>query len=210
MSLKHLILRTLAIASFGAGLAFASAGHAQTGQGYVTVEPTQPSDSAGKVEVLEFFAYTCPHCAAMEPLTEKWAQTLPENVAFKRVPVAFNAGMADLQKLYYSLEALDRLDLHEKVFEAIHRKRQRIYDFKAIANWIEEQGVERKQFEAAFNSFGINNKVTRANELAKNYKIEGTPSLAVGGRYVTSPSMNGTYEGTVIQAQERLDAVLGK
>jgi len=146
----------------------------------------------------------------MEPLTEKWAQTLPENVAFKRVPVAFNAGMADLQKLYYSLEALDRLDLHEKVFEAIHRKRQRIYDFKAIANWIEEQGVERKQFEAAFNSFGINNKVTRANELAKNYKIEGTPSLAVGGRYVTSPSMNGTYEGTVIQAQERLDAVLGK
>ena len=210
MSLKHLLLRTLAAASLGAGLAFASVGHAQTAQGYVTIEPAQPSDTAGKVEVLEFFAYTCPHCFTMEPMAAKWAQTLPDNVVFKRVPVAFNAGMADLQKLYYSLEALDRMDLHEKVFQAIHRERKRIYNFDAIADWIETQGVDRKQFEAAFRSFGTNNKVTRANDLANNYNIEGTPSMAIGGRYVTSPSLAGSYEGTITEAQRRLDAVLGK
>lgn len=208
MSLKSLILRTVAVASLGAGLAFAAAGHAQTGPGYVTVEPVQPSDTAGKVEVLEFFAYSCPHCATMEPMVARWAQSLPENVVVKHVPVAFNAGMADLQKLYFSLEALDRLDLHSKVFEAIHREHQRIYNFKAIAEWVETQGVDPKQFEAAFNSFGINNKVARANELAKTYNIEGTPSLAVGGRYVTSPSMTGTYEGTIAQAQKLLDGIL--
>lgn len=209
MSLKPLLLRSLAVASLAAGLAFAPAGHAQAEQNYVTVEPAQPSDTAGKVEVLEFFAYTCPHCYTMEPMTAKWSQTLPENVVFKRVPVAFNAGMADLQKLYYSLEALDRLDLHEKVFQAIHRQRKRIYEFDAMADWIADQGVDRRQFEAAFKSFGINNKVARANELAKNYNIEGTPSLAIGGRYVTSPSMTGTYENAIVEAQNRLDAVLG-
>lgn len=210
MSLKQLILRTLAVASIGAGLAFAPATYAQADARYVTVEPAQPSDTAGKVEVLEFFAYTCPHCYTMEPMTAKWAQTLPENVAFKRVPVAFNAGMADLQKLYFSLEALDRLDLHPKVFQAIHRERKRIYDFDAMADWMETQGVKRSDFEAAFKSFGINNKVSRANELAKNYNIEGTPSIAIGGRYVTSPSQTGTYEGTIEEAQARLEAVLAK
>lgn len=208
MSLKPLILRTLAIASLGAGMAFAPISHAQVDPTHVTIEPAQPSDSAGKVEILEFFAYSCPHCATMEPMVARWSQTLPDNVVLKHVPVAFNAGMADLQKLYYSLEALDRLDLHSKVFQAIHRERKRIYTFDAIADWIESQGVERQQFEAAFNSFGINNKVARANELAKTYKIEGTPSLAVGGRYVTSPSMTGTYEGAIAQAQKLLDSIL--
>ncbi len=210
MSLKLPIFRSLAAAAMLAGLAFTSAGHAQTEQSHITIEPAQPSDSAGKVEVLEFFAYTCPHCFTMEPLTEKWSETFPENVAFKRVPVAFNAGMAPLQKMYYSLEALDRLDLHSKFFVALHRERQRIYDFDAMADWAEKQGVDRGQFEAAFNSFGINNKVARANELAKSYKVEGTPTLAIGGRYITSPSMTGTYEGAIAEGQRLLEKVLAQ
>lgn len=210
MSLKHPIFRSLIAAAMLAGLAFTSAPAVQAQEKYITIEPAQPSDTAGKVEVLEFFAYTCPHCFTMEPMTAKWAETFPENVAFKRVPVAFNAGMADLQKMYYSLEALDRLDLHEKFFVALHRQRQRIYDFDAMADWVEKQGVDRKQFEAAFNSFGINNKVARANELAKSYKVEGTPTLAVGGRYVTSPSMTGTYEGAIAEAQRLLETVLAQ
>lgn len=210
MSLKQRILRSLSVAALGVGMAFTSASFAQANSGYVTIEPAQPSDTEGKVEVLEFFAYTCPHCFTMEPMVEKWSQTFPENVVLKRVPVAFNAGMADLQKLYYSLEALDRLDLHKAVFFALHRERKRIYDSKAIFDWVETQGVDRKQFEAAFQSFGINNKVARANELAKTYGVEGTPSIAIGGRYVTSPSMTGTYEGAIQEAQRRLDAVLAK
>ena len=208
MSLKHPILRTLAAASLLAGLALTPAGQAQ--QRFNTLEPAQPSDTAGKVEVLEFFAYTCPHCFTMEPMTAKWAQSFPDNVAFKRVPVAFNANMAGLQKMYYTLEALDRLDLHEKFFVALHRERQRIYDLDAMADWAAKQGVDREQFEATFNSFGITNKVARANELVKSYNVDSTPTLAIGGRYTTSPGMTGTYESAITEAQSLLEKVLAQ
>src|SRR5690606_26445884 len=119
---------------------------------------------------------------------------LPDNVVFKAVPVGFNASMAPQQRLYYSLAALGRLDLHDKVFDAIHNQHKRLYSDDAIIDWVAEQGVDRKQFTDVYESFGINSKVSRANELTDAYKIEGTPSIAVAGKYVTSPSMTGSYE----------------
>jgi thiol:disulfide interchange protein DsbA len=210
MSLKSLLLRTAASIALSAGTFLVPATQAQAQAAdakFLTVEPAQPSDTAGKTEVLEFFAYTCPHCNALEPLVEKWSKTLPENVVLRRVPVAFNASMQPLQKLYYSLEALDRLDLHPAVFKTIHVQRKRIFDADAITDWAADQGVDRQAFKDVFNSFGVNSKVMRANELAKAYKIDGTPSLAIGGKYVTSPSQAGSYEGTVQEAQRLLDTL---
>src|SRR5690606_1657933 len=137
----------------------------------------------------------------VEPKTPKWAHARSGIVCFQRVQVAFAASMADLQKTYYTLAALARLDLHEKFFVALHRERQRIYTADAMADWAAKQGVDRQQFEAAFNSFGITNKVARANELVKNYNVDSTPTLAVGGKYTTSPGMTGTYEGAITEAQ---------
>ncbi len=206
MSLKNLLLRTFAFIAIGSGTLFVPATQAQTAKGqYVTIEPAQPSDTAGKIEVLEFFAYSCSHCNAIEPMIQTWAKTLPENVVFKPVPVAFNASMADLQKLYYSLESLNRLDLHGEVFKAIHTERKRIYDAKAITDWVVSKGVDRKAFEDVFNSFGVKSKIMRADELAKAYNVEGTPSVAVGGKYLTSPTMTNSYEGTVTQAQKLVE-----
>lgn len=208
MSLKSLLLRAVACLAVSTGTFLAPAVQAQAANAkYVTIEPAQPSDTAGKIEVLEFFAYTCPHCNALEPLVEKWSKTLPDNVVLRRVPVAFNASMEDLQKLYYSLEAMDRLDLHPAVFKTIHVQRKRIFDANAITDWIADQGVDRKAFQDVFNSFGVKSKVMRANELAKAYKIDGTPSVAVGGKYVTSPSLANSYEGTVQEAQRLLDTL---
>ena len=208
MLFKKLVSRTFAIAALALATAFSPITQAQSpGQPYLTLNQAQPSDTPGKIEVLEFFAYSCVHCATMEPMLQTWAKKLPENVVFKHVPVAFNSSMQDLQRLYYALEALDRMDLHEKVFNAIHRERKRIYEFKDMAGWLESQGVDRKQFEAAFLSFGINNKVARANELAKTYNIEGTPSIAVGGKYVTSPTMTNSYEATIEEAQRLVEMV---
>lgn len=209
MSIKNFFLRSMATAIIASGVLLAPVAQAQqAGTGtYTTVDPVQPSDTPGKIEVLEFFAYTCPHCKMIEPLVEKWAKTLPSNVVMHPVPVAFNASMADLQKLFYSLESLDRMDLHAEVFKAIHDEKKRIYDQKAITDWIVGKGVDRKKFEEVFNSFGVKTKVIRANELAKNYHIDGTPSITIGGKYVTSPSMTGSYEGTIVEAQKLLDMV---
>lgn len=211
MTLKHFFFRSFAIAAMGAAALFAPITQAQSaGQQYITLNPVQPSDTPNKIEVLEFFAYSCPHCAAIQPLVEKWAKTLPANVVLNQVPVAFNASMADLQKLYYSLEALDRLDLNDAVFKAIHTDHQRIFEAKAITDWVVTKGIDRAKFTAVFNSFGISSKIRRANELTKTYNIEGTPSIAVGGQYVVSPSMTGSYQGTIDVAQARLDTLLKK
>lgn len=207
MSLKNLLLRAATILAIGSGSFLLPLSQAQAADAYVKVEPAQPSDTTGKIEVLEFFAYSCPHCNTIEPMVQKWAKTLPENVVLKPVPVAFNASMADLQKLYYSLESLNRLDLHPAVFKAIHTERKRIYDAKAIIDWVADQGVDRKAFEEVFNSFGVKSKIMRADELAKAYKIEGTPSIAVGGKYVTSPTMTNSYEATIEEAQRLVEMV---
>src|SRR5690606_37446903 len=98
-------------------------------------DPAQPSDTPGNIEVLEFFFYTCPHCNAIEPLIETWRKTLPDSVVFKSVPVAFNASMQDMQKLYYTLEALGRLDLHPQVFKAIHTQHTDLTEAKGIIDW---------------------------------------------------------------------------
>lgn len=203
MSIKQLLHRALAVSALAAGMLLSPA--SQAAAPYVTLDPAQPSDTVGKIEVLEFFAYTCPHCFKMEPMVTKWAATLPSNVVFRPVPVAFNASMKDLQRLYYALQAIGRPDLHDKVFEAIHNEHQRIYTADAITDWVAKQGVDRQKFLDAFNSFGVNTQINRASELADQYKIEGTPSIAVAGHYVTSPSMTGSYEATITEAQKLVD-----
>jgi thiol:disulfide interchange protein DsbA len=175
-----------------------------------TLNPVQPSDTPGKVEVLEFFAYTCPHCAKIEPLVEKWRKTLPNMVVFKGVPVAFNASMKDLQKLYYALEAVGRLDLHDAVFKAIHEENKQLFKANDIIDWVAAQGVDRAAFTEAFNSFGVQTKVTRADELAKAYRIDGTPSFSIGGRYVTSPSHTGSYQGAIDETDKLVKQVLAQ
>ncbi len=206
MSLKNFFLRAIAVITIGSGALFAPISQAADAQGqYVTLDQAQPSDTPGKIEVLEFFAYTCPHCAAIEPMVQKWVKTLPPNVVFRSVPVAFNASMADLQRLYYTLDAMDRLDLHPAVFKAIHEEHKPIYDQKAITDWAVSKGLDRAKFTAVFTSFGVQSKVTRANEQAKSYQIEGTPSISVAGKYVTSPSMTQSYEGTIKEAQKLVE-----
>lgn len=207
MSLNTLSRSAMAIFVLALGMAlmpFAQAQAQNTGR-YQTLQTVQPSESSGQIEVLEFFAYTCPHCKAMEPLVEKWSSSLIGNVTLTRVPIAFNANMADLQKLYYTLESMDRLDLHSAVFKAIHDERKALFTEQEIIDWAEEQGVDRQHFSDIFNSFGIQSRVTRANELAKNYQIESTPSIAVGGRYVTTPAMANGYAATLVEADKLIE-----
>lgn len=177
---------------------------AQPAGTYVNVNPPQPTEP-GKVVVLEFFAYTCPHCAVLEPLVTKWKKDLPGDVAFSSVPVAFNQSMKPFQYFYYALEAVGRLDLHPKFFAALHQERKRLFSQDAMIDWAVDQGVDRAKFTAAMNSFGVKSKATRADQLASGYAIQGTPSVAVGGRYVTSPSEAGGYQETLDVASELIE-----
>jgi protein dithiol oxidoreductase (disulfide-forming) len=200
--MSKLLSRLLAVSVLAATALFAPASHAQApqpgAQPYQVVNPPIPSDHQGKIEVMEFFAYTCPHCAAMEPMVESWAKTAPSDVVLVQVPVAFNAAMKPLQQLYYTLQALNRPDLHTKVFTAIHQEHKQLFTKSAMADWIAAQGVDRKKFEEVFDSFSVNTQTERATQLSKQANIDGTPSFLVGGKYLTSPVMAGnSYQGAV-------------
>ncbi len=182
-------------------LSLSGAAFAQSANKYVNVNPPQATEP-GKVEVLEFFSYSCPHCAVVEPMIADWKKTLPSDVVLYAVPVAFNAAMKPLQELYYALEAVGRADLNPKVFNAIHQEKKRIFTKDAIVAWVAGQGVDKAKFAAAMDSFGVKSKVQRADQLAKGYAIQGTPSLAVDGRFLTSPTEAGGYQQMIDVAND--------
>lgn len=192
------------------GLVAASMSAQAQDQQYITFDPAFASLTPNKTEVLEFFSYACSHCAAMEPMVEQLAKEVPDSAVVVPVPVAFNAAMQPMQQLFYSLQALGRQDLHPKVFFAIHQEKKRLFTKEAIIDWVVEQGVDRKEFESVYDSFGVNAKVRQATELTKQYKVEATPSFAVAGKYLTSPGMTGTYESSIALVKELLGKELKK
>lgn len=146
-------------------------------------KPAAVSTPAGKVEVVEFFSYSCVHCFRFEPLMAEWIKKLPADVVLRRMPVAFSPAFAPMQRFYFSLESMGLVDkLHEKVFKAFHEERQQLTSPETIVAWVEKQGVDKAQFLSFFNGNAIE-KAKAATQLQEAYQVEGTPALGVAGQY---------------------------
>jgi thiol:disulfide interchange protein DsbA len=164
-----------------------------SGHDFLTLPVPQPVSPAGKVVVMEFFWYDCPHCAEFEPTLEAWARQLPPYVVLERVPVMWGARFVPQQRLYYALLALGKVGaLQARVFAAIHQQGIKLETPEQMADWLQKQGVPRQQFLNAYNSFSVQMQARRAAELTTAYQIQGVPSLAVQGRYVASADLPGT------------------
>ena len=163
----------------------------ESGKDYLPLgRPAAVDAPAGKVEVIEFFWYSCPHCNAFEPAFEAWAKRLPKEVALRRIPVAFQDSFKPQQQLYYALDAMGLVDkLHARVFQAIHGEHKRLERPDTIADWVAAQGVDRAKFLEQFNSFSVAGKVSRGNQLTEAYKVEGVPAMGVAGRFYTDGSL---------------------
>ena len=150
----------------------------------------------GKVDVVEFFGYWCPHCNAFEPLLDAWSRKLPPaQVSFRRMPIAFNAAQEPMQRLYFALEALGLVEtLHRKVFAALHVQHQRLDKDADILAWAQAHGADGAKIVDTMKSFSIATKVRQAKQLVEGFRIEGVPTLGIAGRYMTSPSIAGTPE----------------
>lgn len=168
----------------------------KAGTDYQVLDVRAPVDApAGKIEVVEFFWYSCPHCNAFEPMLDAWSKKLPKDVVLRRVPVAFQDSFVPQQRLFYALEAMGLLEkLHTKVFTAIHQDRVNLTKGDAIVEWISRQGVDKAKFLEQYNSFSVASKVTRATQLQNAYKVEGVPALGVAGRFYTDGSMAQSME----------------
>ena len=154
---------------------------------YGEVKPPQPIESDGKIEVLEFFWYGCIHCYNLEPVIEKWDKNRPADVRFRRVPVVFDGRTQRDAPFYYAFEALGLVDkLHRSFFDAIHRDGLRLENANAVADWLQKNGVDPKKFNETVKSFGVQSKLRRAQQMTVAYRIEGTPTMAVQGRYTVA------------------------
>ena len=195
----------------GASLLFAGAGaRAQApapveGRDYTRIDPPQPTTAVGKVEVLEFFSYGCPHCNAVEPALQAWVRTLPADVAFKRVPVPFLFNAENFQRLYYALETMGLVDaMQAKVFAAVHVEKLRLDKPEDIAAFVAKNGGDSMKFLATFKSFSVATSVARAKKMVADYKVDSVPTLTIQGRYMTSPAQ----AGGVAQAFAAADALI--
>lgn len=190
-----------------APLVHAQANAPVDGKDYIKLGRPAPVDTpAGKVEVLEFFGYWCPHCAKFEPAFDAWVKKTPAHMVVRRIPVAFRDNQAPLQRLYFALEAMGKLDeLHGKVFTAIHGEKVNLSTQDDIANWVAKQGVDKTKFLDQYNSFSMSGKLKRATQLAEAYQLDGVPAMGVAGKYFTSGSLAGTMERVLAVVEHLAD-----
>jgi len=180
------------------------------GSDYLVLANPQPTDSPGQIEVLDFFWYGCPHCYAFLPDLERWHKRQPSDVAYKHVPVSFDASRDPHSKIFFALQILGRVeDMHTKVFDAYHRQHMRLLDRDEIADFMAANGIARDKWLAAYDSFSVAGAVNRARMTMQAYMIDGTPTLAVDGRFLTSPTIvrSHTNAGTLAVTDYLVDRV---
>ncbi len=171
------------------------AAYADWGEGWDPIDPPVATTAAdGKIEVVEFFWYGCPHCYELEPKLEAWLENKPENVSFIRVPAPLNPKWTVHAQFYYAAEILGLADkLHTPLFKAMHEEKRKLYDKESLIDFAVEQGVDRQKFVDALNSFGVYVKVQNARKLGQRYQLDGVPAIGINGKYKTSGSLAGSY-----------------
>lgn len=180
----------LIAATMVASTAFASPADPKNGVDYQTLAAPQPVQATGKkVEVIEFFAYHCPACNMLEPAFNGWVKKQGDNIQVRRIHLPFQGPADPEAHLFLTLEAMGKLDqYHHRVFQAVHVQRQRLMKDDQIIEWAVKNGLDRAKFMETWNSFGVTTKLRRLQQVSSAYKVSGTPTIIIDGKYVVSPS----------------------
>lgn len=178
--------------AFAAALLLAGAAAAQAPSQFATLNPPQPVDGGGKIEVVEFFWYGCPHCYSLETPINTWLKKAPKDVVFKRVPAVPSENWGQMAVVFYTLETMGILDqYHPKVFEAMHDARLNLANKKIRDDWLAKNGIDPAKYDEVSKSFTVVTKVNRARQLTHAYKVDSVPRLFVNGKYYTSAEQAG-------------------
>jgi len=179
----------LLAAALAAGFANASPSDPRNGAEFTTLAQPQATQATGKkVEVIEFFAYHCGACNAFEPTLVNWVKKQGDNIVMRRIPLPFQGPLDPEARLYLTLEAMGKLDeYHHRVFRAVHVEKKRLMKDADIIAWAAANGLDKAQFLATWNSFGVQTRLKRLSQIADAYKVSGTPTLVIDGKYLVSP-----------------------
>jgi thiol:disulfide interchange protein DsbA len=194
--MQHRLLRLFALLMLACGSWASAAEPLVEGTAYKLLSPAQPTSNPGKIVVTEFFSYECSHCFMFYPVVTAWANKLPKDVVFERVPVSLGrAAWQPISQAFYALQAIDKLDqLDRLIFNAIHVQNIKLFDEASITDFVAKQGVPAADFTAAYNSFSAKSSTLRAEQMMKAYRVEGTPSLVVDGKYLVMNEGTKNYE----------------
>ena len=177
-SIRNLFVAALLLIS---GAAVAAV---EPGKDYKLLNPPQPV-STKKIEVLEFFFYGCSHCYHLHPLLSAWEKTMPKDVELVYVPVIFRDSWEPMARTFYALESLGQQhQLHDALYKAWNVDNDVLGDEVKVLDFLAPRGVDRAKFSAAYNSFSMQSKITRAKQMIRSYGITGTPTLVVDGKYL--------------------------
>lgn len=214
---RRVFLGRLAAAAAGAtalsGWTATATAQAQPAAGtqYIRLATPQPVSSAGKIEVLEFFSYACPHCFALETYLEPWAKKLPADVNFRRIPVPFLTSADNLMRSYYALESLGLVDkMNTPIFKAMNVERKRLATPDEVADLVERNGGDKQAFLTATKAFGVQNSVVRAKKMLTDYGVDSTPTFIVQGEFMTSPATAGGHAQALAVTDFLIDKVRRK
>ncbi len=192
---RHLGELSLGATALLAGLAVtpavAQAKPPEEGIDYIKLDkPASTEGVKGKIEVVEFFWYHCPHCNHFEPELQTWLKKLPKDVYFRREHVAFRPNFVLDQQLFYTLQAMGKVEqMHAKVFAAIHAEHLNLDTREQIIDWVAKQGINKTEFTKIYDSFAIGSKATRATQLQTAYNVSGVPALGIAGLYYTDGAL---------------------
>ena len=167
----------------------------KAGEHYEVLPQPVPTADPGRVEVAEVFWYGCGHCYSFESLLKPWKKALPEYVQFVAVPAVWHPDMALHAQAYYTARALKVQDtMHDRIFEAMNLKHQKLKGEAEIAELFVSNGVDQAQFNKVFNSFGVKQSVKMAESRQRAYRVKGTPELIVNGKYRIAARLAGSQE----------------
>jgi len=196
-----LFSRLIALFTLTTAALFAGAVLAQ--QAIVPLSPPQPVENDGKIEVLEFFSYACPHCFNLDAPLSTWIKKQPADVKFRRVPVDGINGYVGGVGLYYTLEAMGEIDrMHSRIFDAFHVEHVNIANPAKLNQWLEKNGVDVKKFEEMKNSFSVMTKIQRALKMNTDYKVSSVPTMAVNGRFQVVPTPGQSQEQLLASVEQ--------
>jgi len=164
---------------------------------YRLIEP-QPVSTGDKIEVIDFFWYGCPYCNELQPALEAWSKRKPADVTLRRIPAVLRDSWAPHARIYYTLEALgDAERLHQQVYHGYHVDELHMSKPEVMVEWAVKNGIARQKWLDAYSSPEVDQNVLRAKELSRLYNVQGTPSLVIDGRYLTSSGMAETVPGVI-------------
>ena len=202
--LRRGIVASIALAPLAALVPSGARAQPVLGRDYSVLSPEQPVEGAGKIDVVEFFWYGCIHCYNLEALLEPWVPKLAPDAQFRRIPAVFDSPRwAHDAGLFFAFEALGVLErLHRPIFDAVHKDRLRTDNPEALTEWLRKNGVDPKRLDDTLKSFGVQSKVRRATQLTRAFRVEGTPLLAIHGRYTISAEQGRTHAGMLAIAEQ--------